>query len=240
MLKTVLFDLDGTLLPLDQDEFTDGYFSLLGEELAPRGYEPGLLRKTILGGTVAMMKNDGSRLNSEVFWEYFAGVYGEDAARRDKPAIDAFYDGRFSEARRYCGFDPGAAAAVRELKARGYRVALATNPVFPRNAMRHRIEWAGLSYDEFEFVSDYENSRFCKPNPAYFTEFTGRLAAEPGETLMVGNDMREDLAAVPAGLGVFFITRCLINRDGADISRYPHGDFGDLLRYIEDGRVAGS
>ena len=26
MVKAVLFDLDGTLLPMDQDEFTKGYF----------------------------------------------------------------------------------------------------------------------------------------------------------------------------------------------------------------------
>ena len=29
MIKNVLFDLDGTLLPMDMDEFTNGYFKFL-------------------------------------------------------------------------------------------------------------------------------------------------------------------------------------------------------------------
>ena len=33
--KTVLFDLDGTLLPMDQDALTTGYFTLLVQKLAP-------------------------------------------------------------------------------------------------------------------------------------------------------------------------------------------------------------
>ena len=41
--KTVLFDLDGTLLPMDQDAFTKGYFTLLVQKLAPHGYDPAAL-----------------------------------------------------------------------------------------------------------------------------------------------------------------------------------------------------
>lgn len=35
----VMFDLDGTLLPMDMDEFTTGYFKMLAAKVAPRGYE---------------------------------------------------------------------------------------------------------------------------------------------------------------------------------------------------------
>ena len=35
MLTTVLFDLDGTLLPMDQDEFVRDYFHRLVEKVAP-------------------------------------------------------------------------------------------------------------------------------------------------------------------------------------------------------------
>ena len=40
MIKTILFDLDGTLLPMDQDAFTKAYFKSLSEYLLPFGYEP--------------------------------------------------------------------------------------------------------------------------------------------------------------------------------------------------------
>lgn len=55
-LTTVLFDLDGTLLPMDNDEFTRGYFKLLAAKLAPHGYEPKQLVDAIWAGTAAMVK----------------------------------------------------------------------------------------------------------------------------------------------------------------------------------------
>lgn len=39
-ITTVLFDLDGTLLPMDQDVFIKDYFGRLARKLAPYGYEP--------------------------------------------------------------------------------------------------------------------------------------------------------------------------------------------------------
>ena len=71
MITTVLFDLDGTLLPFEQDDFVKIYFSELCRKLAPMGYEPQHTVKSVWGGTKAMVMNDGSRLNSEAFWETF-------------------------------------------------------------------------------------------------------------------------------------------------------------------------
>ena len=62
-LTTILFDLDGTLLPMDNDAFTKGYFKLLAARLAPLGYEPAKLVDSIWAGTAAMVKNDGSQNN---------------------------------------------------------------------------------------------------------------------------------------------------------------------------------
>ena len=39
-IKVVLFDLDGTLLPMDQDVFVKTYFKGIAAKLAPYGYEP--------------------------------------------------------------------------------------------------------------------------------------------------------------------------------------------------------
>ena len=36
-ITTVLFDLDGTLLPMDQDAFIKDYFGRLARHLAPHG-----------------------------------------------------------------------------------------------------------------------------------------------------------------------------------------------------------
>ena len=119
MLKTVLFDLDGTLLPMDQDEFVNGYFGFLVEKMAPHGYDGKQLIKVIWGGTAAMVKNDGSCSNEQAFWNYFAGVYGEEAARRDLPLFEEFYAVDFQRAKAFCGFNPAAADCVRYVQVTG-------------------------------------------------------------------------------------------------------------------------
>ena len=85
-LTTVLFDLDGTLLPMDQEEFTRGYFGLLTQKAAPRGYDPKQLVDGIWAGTAAMVKNDGSQTNEAVFWRKFAQIFGQEALK-DKDAL---------------------------------------------------------------------------------------------------------------------------------------------------------
>ena len=112
MLKAVLFDLDGTLLPMDQDAFVDRYFSLLCKKMAPCGYEPKALIKAVWGGTNAMVTNDGSCRNEEAFWRFFLGVYGEEA-RAHIPLFEEFYANEFQQAKTLCGFTPKARETVR-------------------------------------------------------------------------------------------------------------------------------
>ncbi len=235
MLQTVLFDLDGTLLPMDQDEFTKGYFKLLAKKLAPYGYEPKQLVDAIWSGTAAMVKNDGRESNETAFWKRFAEIYGEKSLG-DKPLLDEFYKREFEGARACCGYDPKAAEAVRQIKGLGCRAALATNPIFPAAATEARIRWAGLSPQDFELYTTYENIGFCKPNPDYFRAVAQRLNARPEECLMVGNDAAEDTAAEAAGMRVFLLTNCFINKEGKDVSQYPQGGFAELVRFVKRER----
>ena len=48
-LKAVLFDLDGTLLPMDLGKFLEAYFALLSKRLVPHGYDPIKLVKRQFG-----------------------------------------------------------------------------------------------------------------------------------------------------------------------------------------------
>lgn len=232
-ITTVLFDLDGTLLPMDQEAFTTGYFKLLAKKLAPCGYEPKSLVDAIWAGTAAMVKNDGSCTNEQAFWKRFAAIYGEEKCRNDQSLFEDFYANEFNAAREVCGFNVASAETVRRLKGRGYRVALATNPIFPHAATENRIRWAGLTPEDFEIYTTYETSTFCKPNPAYYLEVAHTLGVKPEECLMVGNDAAEDMAAREVGMDVFLLTDCLINTKNRDISAYPRGDFAALNAYID-------
>ena len=231
-ITTVLFDLDGTLLPMDQDVFVKDYFGRIAAKLAPQGYDPKGLIDTIWRGTAAMVANDGSRTNEEAFWEYAVGIYGEQILR-DKHFFDEFYETEFDKIRAVCGYREEAARIVHGLQERGLQVVLATNPIFPARATRWRIQWAGLQPEDFRLYTTYENSRYCKPNLDYYRDILAQLRLQPEQCLMVGNDVAEDMVARKLGMQVFLLTDCLINKPGADLDQYPHGCFPELQRFLD-------
>lgn len=231
MIKAILFDLDGTLIPMDQELFVKAYLGGLAKAMAPHGYDPDGVVKSIWAGTRAMVANDGSRLNEEVFWDTFCGICKPDA-RKDEPLFHQFYLTDFQKVRSVCGFDPRAAEAIREIKSLGYRTILATNPLFPPVATHSRVRWAGLKTEDFEWITTYDNSGSCKPNLQYYREILEKRGLKPEECVMVGNDVGEDMIASQLGMKVFLMTDCLINKAGANISVYPHGSFPELMEFI--------
>ena len=230
-ITTVLFDLDGTLLPMDQESFIKAYLGHLAKFLAPHGYDPKALVDSIWAGTAAMVKNDGSITNEEAFWAKFISIFGAEA-RKDEPLFQTFYETIFPQVQSACGFDPRAAEVIADIRARGLNVALATNPIFPAIATSQRIRWAGLHPEDFRLYTTYENSRHCKPNLAYYRDVLDALGVPAEACLMVGNDVGEDMIAEKLGMKVFLLKHSLIHRN-MDYSTYPQGSFDDLLSYID-------
>lgn len=231
-IKAVLFDLDGTLLPMDQDTFIKAYLGGLAKKMAPHGYDPDEMVKGVYMGMKAMTGNDGSRTNEEAFWDAFTGVLGEEV-RKDIPIFDDFYRNEFQEVKNICGFLPEAEQTVYKLKEMGYHVVLATTPMFPSVATESRIRWAGMEPEDFEIFTTYENYHYCKPNLNYYKEIIEQLGVQPEECLMVGNDVGEDMITEELGMKVFLMPADLINKVGKDISKYPQGGFAELMAYIE-------
>lgn len=227
-IKVVLFDLDGTLLPMDQDVFVKTYFGLLAKKMVPYGYEPDKLIQAVWAGTAAMVKNNGKQSNEDRFWQTFSEAYGADM-KKDIAVFDEFYRKEFAGVKEVCGYHPEAAKTIHKLKEKGFRIALATNPLFPQIATQSRIRWAGLEPEDFELYTTYETSRYCKPNLSYYEDIVDMLGVTPQECLMVGNDVAEDMIAEKLGMKVFLMTDCLINKEQKDISAYPSGSFEQLL-----------
>lgn len=234
MITTVLFDLDGTLLPMDQELFIKAYFKALRDKLVPFGYDGDEIVDVVWKGTAAMVLNDGSCKNETAFWRVFASHFGEERMNADIPLFDEFYKKDFDEIKPLLGYDATAASTVNRLKEKGLRLVLATNPVFPAAAVEKRVSWAGLSIKDFELYTTYSNSSFCKPSVGYYTEILEKLKLSPESCLMVGNDVEDDMIAATLGMKVFLLTSCLINKKGVDISVYPNGGFAELYRYIEE------
>lgn len=232
MIKAILFDLDGTLLPMQQDEFTTAYFEGLSKKLAPYGYEPQRLIGDVWQGTKAMVKNDGKQTNEQVFWKEFAELFGN-KVYDDIDKFNAFYEQDFDNLKSHCDFTEQANSMVQILKKKGYTLVLASNPVFPMMAQKKRMQWAGVNPEDFALITAYENSCYCKPNPLYYKEIAEKIGVKPSECLMVGNDTTEDAAAKLMGADFFLLTNCLLNKERKDISKYPRGSFLQLLDYIE-------
>ena len=232
MIKTVLFDIDGTLLPMDLEVFTKCYFKYLLEYVSPMGYDPAEVYRAVMYGVQLMVKNDGSSTNEEVFWKGFGGILGPKACEH-KDLFDRYYLTDFNKAKDVCGFNPKVAEVIAKIKGKGIGLAVASNPLFPMVAQEARVKWAGVDPADFAHITAYENCCYAKPNPKYFLEILEHMGLKAEETLMVGNDVSDDMAAKEAGLQVFLIKDCIINDKELDISQYPQGNYEDLWNYIE-------
>ncbi len=231
-ITTIFFDLDGTLLPMNQEQFIHAYMKGLCAKAAPQGYVPDTLIKTIWSAIGAVVHNSSQQTNEEVFWQVFTDHYGPDA-RKDEGLFEEYYHKEFQQIQSACGFQPLARTLIDSLHAKGLTLVLATNPLFPAIATESRIRWAGLTPEDFLLVTTYENSRRCKPSLDYYREILDKLCLNPTQCLMVGNDVREDMIAQQLGMQVFLLTDCLINPDNSPLDSYPHGDFQQLCAYLE-------
>ena len=232
-IKAILFDLDGTLLPMNQEKFIETYLKLMAMRLESIGYDPKLLAKSMWEGVTAMVKNDGRCTNEEVFWKVFTGIHGEQAWN-DKGFIDAFYLEEFNQVQKVCGFTPAAKEIIDMIQKTDKKLILATNPLFPKAATQNRIRWAGLKPEDFELYTTYEDFCHCKPNLQYYLDIMEKIGCKSEECLMVGNDVGEDMIAESIGMKVFLLTDCLINKKEEDINRFPHGSFSELKQFLKN------
>ncbi len=239
-IKAILFDLDGTLLPLDNDRFVEVYLGELAKQGAAWGFEPKGLVKAIWKATGAMVKNDGSKTNEQAFWDAFKLLVTEmspEEIDRNIPRFDAFYSdpNGFHRARITSKENPQAARVVEAARCKAGKVILATNPIFPHTAVESRLLWIDLSFADFDDVTTYHTAHFSKPNPKYFAEILEKHGLRPEECVMVGNNVSEDvIPASSLGIRTVLVTDCLINHKDLPLDGYETCTFAELKDIIEN------
>ena len=180
-----------------------------------------------------MLKNDGTQTNEKVYWDCFQRVFGN-AGDEEQALFMNYYLNEYQDClKESCGKIDGAAAVVHGLREKGILLALATNPLFPIEAVSKRIAFSGLSPDDFDCVTTYDWCRFSKPNPNYYLEVSKKLSVPPEQCLMVGNDAADDMPAESIGMQTFLVTDCLEHTTTEDIQNHPHGTMKDLLDFIQ-------
>jgi FMN phosphatase YigB (HAD superfamily) len=231
--KALLFDLDGTLLPMDREEFVRAYLPGISAVAAKLG-DPRTIANCILQGSFAMLRStDPERTLEQVFWDSFEQTSGISRAASE-PVFDRFYrSAAFDELREITPAEPLVLDILAAAHATGMRVILATSPLFPRVATEKRVWWAGLKSEDFELITTYESFHAAKPHREYYEELLGLLGLSGPDCIMVGNDAREDLPAPNAlGMETFLLLNHAIIPEGYEYRCDHQGDYGALLEFI--------
>lgn len=210
MLKAVFFDLDGTLLPLDEEKFMKLYFDNLYESVKNLEYKKEELIKTIWDGTARMYQNNGSKTNEMIFWDEFSNHYGKDKLK-DQKYFDEFYDSNFKNTIYACKENNLAKAIIDFVHKTSLKCILSTNPIFPKKATLTRMGFVNLKEEDFDFITTYENFSYCKPNPKYFLELLKIFNLKEDEVIIFGNNDVEDyLCAKNANIKCYLVKGNLI------------------------------
>jgi FMN phosphatase YigB (HAD superfamily) len=204
-MRGILFDLDGTLLDIHLSAFLGRYFTGLAR--AAGDSFPGIdLVAEVSASTEAMMRPHPGMTNREAFNADFLSRNGIDLDEH-RQVFERFYAEDFPALAGGARPARGSRRAVEAALGLGMRVAVATNPIFPMAAVRHRLAWAGLDDLHFPLVTAYEQMHATKPLPAYFRETAELLGVAPADCLMVGDDPVLDLAAADVGMRTFYVGR---------------------------------
>ncbi len=208
MIKTLLIDLDDTLLDTNMGEFLPAYFDRLANhlsDLAPRDR----LIACLLEAVQAMNDNlDPTRTLKSVFDERFYPALG--VTELDLQArVASFYTDEFPALRRLTRVRDEAPEFISQTRQADFELVLATNPLFPRSAITQRLAWSGVPAEssDFSLITSYETAHYTKPNPEYYAEILGKLGRPCSEAAMIGDNQEADLApAVLLGMHAFHVT----------------------------------
>jgi FMN phosphatase YigB (HAD superfamily) len=195
MTLTILFDLDDTLITNSQDVFIPAFLKMFSDHLGQHSEEPEKIIPKLVASTQKMMQNNDPTLRlKEVFdqdfypslnWEYDQLL----------PQIEDFYQNSYPNLRELTSPIQASHLVVRQMLDRGYQIAIATNPIFPLEAVHRRLDWAGLTEEKksFTLVTSYEDMHFAKPNPAYYTEILSLIGCPETPIVMVGDNKSADI-----------------------------------------------
>ena len=228
----LLLDLDDTLLTTNIDAFLPAYFKKLAVYMSDVIVPEKFIRVLIASTQIMYESRRPDQTLEQVFGRNFYPALGFDQSLLVEK-IDKFYDDIFPTLSYLTSPIPEAVDLVEWAFSRGWDVSIATDPLFPKKAIWHRLRWAGLPPEKYPFslISDFHNFHFAKASVSYYPEFLGNLRLDEDPLLMVGDSLERDvLPALTAGLPVFWL------QPGSqeNYKGVPHGNYSDLKTYLSE------
>lgn len=232
MIKNIIFDLDGTLINTNRDYFNKLFFKKIYMRFEKEGYNGKFFCDIVEDCVAKMLKNDGIDSNETVFINNFIDKTNMDE-NKAKEIFNKFYNNDYAELITCIQKIHEANEVVSILKDKGYNLILATNPLFPKKAVEKRAGWGDIDCSNFSYITSYENSSYCKPNINYYYEIIKKNNLKVEETMMIGNDLIEDLAIEKTGISCYIILDNVLNISNID-NCTKKGNYNDLLKYVSD------
>ncbi len=229
-MNTILFDLDGTLIPVALEEFVKEYFERLADKMEEHGFQREEFIKNMWKGINSASDNDSDKTNEEVFWLNFMNKSKPDKELND--VLEGFYKNEFTKIKEILKEKRDYRKMIDTLKKKGYSLVLATNPLFPLSGVEARLNWVNLNAKDFTYITTYDNSYCCKPNLKYYKGILEKIGKNPEECLMVGNNVSDDMCIKELGTQVYLITDYIENPHNQSYDDIPHGSFVEFEKYI--------
>ena len=225
-ITTILLDLDNTLLGNSMTTFLPRYFAGLEQHFS-QAVETPQVRHVMMKAVRSAQTQDTPETNLyDHFLEDFSRRIGISTSTTQN-ILNAFYRDIYPDLQQYTTFYPEAQEIVQLLLNQGYKVVIATNPLFPATAIEQRLAWAGVQHFSYALVTTMENSAFSKPDPNYYQEILDKVESRPGESWMVGNDPENDIRPAHAlGLKTWWIA------DDTKDTTAPFDKKGSLANFL--------
>jgi FMN phosphatase YigB (HAD superfamily) len=229
--KTFLFDLDGTLLGIDDRAFEQTYFNALTTAFKDL-FDPKKLVSIIWKATQMTVKDLSEDTNEVVFMRAMKELTPHDPEQIYQRFLQ-FYQNEFIQLKAVSRSHPEMISALEILHSRGHQLAIATNPLFPKIAVDARIAWAGLNPTWFSYVSSFERNTACKPQLKFYQEVLTALNADVESTWMIGNDPLEDMIVKQMGVRTYLVTDDLVQRPDIEPMWDVAGRSEDFLTFVQ-------
>lgn len=231
MFKSILFDLDDTLLRNEMTTFVNSYWGTLLPKIT-KVFPDHHIKDAILAGTDSMMKAQKSdKPLRDVFIKTFESITQLDF-RDVEPIFFDYYQKEYCEIRKVTEKVTGSRTAVETALSLCDNIVLVTIPIFPLMAIEERLRWAGLENVPFSFITSFEVMHSSKPNPQYYAEIAEHVGCAPDDCLMIGNDFKDDMVAKAVGMKTFLVTDFAMREEDGQFEPDYQGSFRDLIDFL--------
>ena len=217
-MRTVIFDLDGTLADTSHDLINAANTCFRSLGLGDVLQHPADSGTAMRGGRAMLTLGFGR-----------TGTHGPEEIDRQYPALLAAYGADLS---RHTVLFPGAIAAVRALRDRGYGVGICTNK--PEGLAEKLMQDLGVR-DEFGALVGADTLPVRKPDAAPLIECVRRLGGDPARTVLIGDTDTDRKTSAAAGVPSVLVTFGPHGRGVLDLMPEATIDHFDELPDLIDG-----